>query len=116
MTNYKLYQSVNSGTFSLVDGSMGVVNAYSVTGLITGSVYKYKLIASNAVGDGPESLPSAGIIAAIPSTPPINLSRVYSDGTMITFKWDSPVDSGGIPVTDYQVLWNYGNAGTSFVS
>jgi len=68
------------------------------------------------VGDSTESAVSVGIIAAIKPTPPINLARVYSDGTMITIQWIAPVDNGGVPVTDYQVKWDYGSSGASFVS
>lgn len=87
-----------------------------MTGLATGSVYKYKLIASNSVGDGPESPQSVGILAAIAPTAPINLLRVASNDSLLTFSWSPPVDNGGIPVTDYQVMWDYGNSGTSYVT
>ena len=87
LTNYKLYQSVNSASYTILNPTLGVVTTTTINSLVTGSVYRYKLIATNAVGDGPESLQSDIIIAAIAPTPPINLARIYSDGTMITFSW-----------------------------
>ena len=51
------------------------------------------------------------IIAANTPDPPTNLERVYADGSMITVQWVAPVETGGIPVIDYKVFWDYGMAG-----
>jgi hypothetical protein len=87
LTNFKLYQSVNSGSYTLLNATLGVVTTTTINSLVTGSAYRYKLIATNAVGDGPESLQSDMIIAAIPPSPPVNLARIYSDGSLITLSW-----------------------------
>lgn len=99
----------------MIDGALGVVNTKTVTGLATGSTYRYKLIATNAVGDSVNSAQSAGIIAAVKPDPPTSLARVYSDASMITIQWSAPSDNGGTPVTDYHVVWDYGSGGASFV-
>ena len=51
------------------------------------------------------------IIAANAPNPPTDLERVYADGTMITIEWVAPIITGGIPVIDYKVFWDYGEGG-----
>jgi hypothetical protein len=77
----------------------------------SGSVYKFKVIAVNSVGESLTSAESAIIVAANAPDPPTDLARVYADGTMITIEWTAPLATGGIPVIDYKVFWDYGESG-----
>ena len=65
----------------------------------------------NSVGESFVSTDSAVIIAANAPDPPTDLERVYADGTLITIEWLAPVVTGGIPVIDYMVFWDYGEGG-----
>ena len=68
-------------------------------------------MAINSVGESPISADSAVIVAAEAPDPPTNLERVYGDGFIITIQWDAPVFTGGIPIIDYKVYWDYGQGG-----
>ena len=111
ITNYKLFYSVNSAAFEPLDSSVGTATSYEATGLSTGSNYKFKVIAENGVGDGPASEESETIIAASRPEAPTGLTRVYGDGDLITIEWQAPLITGGIPVIDYKVLWDYAQGG-----
>jgi hypothetical protein len=111
VTNYKLYYSTNSAAYESLDDSVGTATSYQATGLSTGSNYKFKVIAENGVGDGQASEESDTIIAASKPEPPTDLARVYGDGNLITIEWQAPLVTGGIPIIDYKVLWDYGQGG-----
>lgn len=110
LINYKLYQSINSSTFNLLAGSIGTATSYTLSAN-SGSAYKFRIIAENSVGESGASAESAVIIAANAPDPPTSLERVYADGSMITIQWAAPVVTGGIPVIDYKVFWDYGQGG-----
>ena len=86
---------------------------YTVTdvddGVVTGNSYSFLVIASNVVGDSPESDTLAGIVAGSPPGVPLNLRRaegVTPEDTKITLVWDAPSDDGGSAITGYKLYWN----------
>ena len=105
--NFKLYKSINSSGFTPLDENIGTATSYTLDAN-TGSAYKFRIIAANSVGDSPISPESAIIVAAEAPDPPTDLARVYADGTLITISWVAPVETGGIPVIDYKIFWDYG--------
>lgn len=94
----------------MLDDNVGTATSYTLSAN-SGSAYKFRVIAINTVGESLSSPESAIIIAANAPDPPTNLARVYADGTMITIEWDAPLLTGGIPVIDYKVYWDYGQGG-----
>jgi titin len=73
----------------------------TVTGLTNGTVYTFEIAAGNALGSGPESLPSAGVTpATIPSAP--TGVRAAPGTAQATVNWKAP-DNGGLPITSYRV-------------
>ena len=111
ISNYKIYYSVNSAAFVSLNDAVGTSPTFAATGLSTGNNYKFKVIAVNGVGEGSASEESDIIIAASPPESPTGLSRVYGDGTLITVEWEAPLVTGGIPIVDYKVYWDYGQGG-----
>ena len=111
INNFKLYQSINSAAFALLDDSIGTATSYTLPAN-SGSAYRFRVVAVNSVGESPASSDSDFIIAANAPDPPTDLTRVYADGTMITIEWTAPTETGGIPVIDYQVFWDYGEGGS----
>jgi len=95
--------------------SVGNLLTYTVSGLSTGNNYRFKVLAVNGVGDGPLSDQSVLIIAANLPGPPLNVARVYADGTKITISWTAPTDAGGTPITDFKVQWDYGSSGANWL-
>ena len=78
--------------------------SYVITGLTNGTEYTVRVIAVNAVGDGPPSDEATGTPARQPDVP----SNVLASGNAeLTVTWDAPND-GGSAITGYTVQWKSG--------
>lgn len=77
------------------------------------------MFAQNAIGNGTMSAPGNGAIISVvvvPSAPTqVTRNAVTSTPTSIGFTWQDGASNGGSPILDYQVLFDQGNNGTSFV-
>ncbi len=112
VTNYTIYRSTESGgTFSLV-GEVGDVPSFSDAGLDDNATYHYVVSASNDAGEGPQSEEDQATTHAPPS-PPVNVAADPGSGAgEIVVSWDSPVDDGGLPVTNYTIYRSTESGGT----
>ena len=77
------------------------VLTYTLNDLTTGENYSFRIIAKNAVGSGPNSLPFASVSAAFPDAPLAPTSSFASE-EIITIDWIAPYD-GGSPIIKYHV-------------
>jgi hypothetical protein len=73
-----------------------------VSGLANGVAYTFTVAATNAVGNGPESVPSAAVTPRTRPEAPLNVVAV-ADGDRAQLRWAPPPDDGGSPVTGYLV-------------
>ena len=72
----------------------------TVNGLTNGSTYTFRVTATNSVGSGPASSPSAGVIpATVPGQPTAVLAAPVDSGAAIS--WTAPASNGGSPITSY---------------
>lgn len=78
------------------------VNAktYTVSGLVYGNTYQFKVEAHNAIGYGAASTPFAIIAATNPSTPDAPVTVV--DGENVKISWELPFN-GGSTITGYVI-------------
>ena len=72
-----------------------------VTPLTKGVGYRFSVVAVTPNGPGAPAQVSA--VAQMPPTMPLNVQAVPSNGS-IAVSWDPPVDSGGTPITGYDVV------------
>ena len=108
LTGYTLEQSADGGTnWSTVSGVSGT--SHDVTGLTPGTAYVFRVLATNAAGDGAWSdTSSSATPAAAPAAPAIpNLAP--GDG-QLGVSWDAPT-SNGAAISDYDVQYRAGNSG-----
>ena len=84
---------------------------YAITGLTNGTEYTVRVIAVNAVGDGPPSDTTTGTPVGPPDAPP-NV-QAGSGHQQLTVSWGAPND-GGSAITEYTLQWKSG--GQSFSS
>ncbi len=84
---------------------------YAITGLTNGTEYTVRVIAVNAVGDGPPSDTTTGTPVGLPDAPP-NV-QAGSGHRQLTVSWGAPND-GGSAITEYTLQWKSG--GQSFSS
>ena len=72
-----------------------------ITGVTNGSTYTFIVTATNAIGTGDASSPTAGVTPAAAPEAPTDLTAVSTD-SRITIGWTA-ADSNGSPVTSYVV-------------
>ena len=114
LTGYKVQWKSGAQSFGgdpLREGITGVTppRSYVITGLTNGTEYTVRVIAVNAVGDGPPSDEATGTPARQPDVP----SNVQASGNAeLTVTWDAPND-GGSAITGYTVQWKSGIEGYS---
>ena len=78
---------------------------YLITGLTNGTEYTARVIAVNAVGDGPPSDEATGTPVGPPDAPP-NV-QAGSGHEQLTVSWGAPND-GGSAITEYTLQWKSG--------
>lgn len=74
----------------------------TVTGLTNGTAYTFTVVATNAIGTGPASGPSAGATPALPPGAPTNVTATPRNGAA-TVSFSPPASNGGSPITSYEV-------------
>lgn len=103
ITSYTVtYSSDNGATWTTATTNAGA-SPITVAGLINGTPYIFEVAATNSVGTGPFSSPSA---PATPSTvpgAPTGVSAVGGINAQTTVSWAAPVNNGGAIVTGYTV-------------
>ena len=80
----------------------------TVSGLTNGTTYTFTVTATNALGTGPASAPSAPIVpAATPGVPTGVTATSFADSQSVV-SWTAPVSTGGSPIISYTVTVNTG--------
>lgn len=108
--------------YNIVSSPGGLTNAVSgteltglVTGLTNGTAYTFTVTALNALGAGPPSTSSPGVIPRTVPGAPTNVLAVAGDETA-SITWDAPASDGGSPILQYNVSSTPGGIGLSVAS
>lgn len=103
LNNYIVYRSEDGGqTYTAITTTTS--RSYTDNSVSTGTIYRYFVSATNANGESGGS----NNVVALPLgqiTEPTNVAAT-TDSFEVTLTWNSPVDDGGIPVTNYTVYRN----------
>ncbi len=101
VTDYIIQRSANgtSGWVTINDG-VRTTTSYTVTGLVNGTRYYFRVLAKNAIGNSPAS----NIANATPRTVPGAPSglRATAGVRSVTLAWNAPA-TGGAPIADYVI-------------
>ncbi|MCL2525812.1 MAG: fibronectin type III domain-containing protein [Coriobacteriia bacterium] len=101
ITSYTITYSSDGGlTFSAPVTVAAPATSTSLTGLTPGANYIIGIVAQNAAGGSVASTVNASTWAT-PAVP-ANFSALSGDG-QVTLNWQPPTDSGGTPITGYEV-------------
>ena len=103
---YKLYRdNGNDGNFSLVFNGTNKPGqrAYISTGLTTGTIYRFKLVAVNFNGDGSESSEVSYPACLAPSSVTPSYESNTSTSTTIDLRWDAPSDVNGCALIGFKL-------------
>jgi titin len=87
----------------------------TVTGLTDGTSYTFTVVATNAAGAGPASLPSPSVVPAAPPGAPTsvvasNINGIaYGSPAQASISWNAPSASGTTSITGYAVTSSPGS-------
>lgn len=99
ITSYTVTSSPG-GVTATTDGSTYSTTVSPLTG---GQAYTFTVTATNVLGTGPASSPSAPVVpTGPPPGPPTNVTATAGD-TSATVSWTAPADDGGRPITSYVI-------------
>ena len=111
ITGYKYsYRAGTSGYFS--DWTdVGNVLSTTVSGLTNDTLYQFRVLATNGVGDGSWAGPEDETpeVPAVAPDAPTDLSASYGDG-QISLSWTAPSSSGSSAITHYEYRYATGRS------
>lgn len=105
-TNYKVYQSVSGGTYTLLT-TLGNTTSYSVTGLDSAKQYSYKVSTNNTLGYSSNSTVKTN--STLPGTPVINNVYGYSK-TQVNIEFSD--NSVGSVINWFKARWALASGGS----
>jgi hypothetical protein len=102
ITNYFIeYKLSATSTWSTFSHATSTATSATITSLINGASYDFRVSAINSVGTSSPSNTATAIPATVPGVP-TSLSGVIGD-SQVALTWVAPADIGGSAITDYLV-------------
>jgi titin len=105
ITDYKIEYSSNGVTWVVFADGTSTSTSATVSGLVPGTSYRFRISAINSVGTGTSSSPTEPIIAATaPQTPKAPTVVITgTTGGRVIVSWTAPAN-GGVVITGYEVI------------
>jgi len=114
ITDYLVeYRLASGGGWQTFADGVSATTTATVTGLVNGTSYVFRITPVTAYGPGAQSLMSAAVTPVTVPTVPGAPFGVRGD-SLVSLSWTAPVDDGGTPVTDYVVQYRVNQTGTTW--
>ena len=112
ISDYDVQSCISTTCTSFARASASALLTQTVTGLIKGTAYTFKVAAINTAGKGLYSLPSE---PATPRVTPGAVSKIAGTpgDDKVDVSWTAPTDNGGSSITSYSVAFS-SDAGSSW--
>ena len=105
VTDYVVqYRRTSSPTWLTFPDGIGAATTSTVTGLVNGLPYTFRVAATNAAGTTAFTAQSPRIVPRSVPAPPSRLVATSPDRGRVALRWTAPYD-GGSPITDYIIEW-----------
>ncbi len=107
ISDYLVERSTDGVNWTSIDDGVSTATTATVTGLVNGTSYRFRVTAHNSVGDGPASDPIQATPAGTPAAVGQLSATVAPDGGVgsgqVKLAWSAPTDNGGSAVVDYVI-------------
>ncbi len=101
-------------SWSSAVSTLSTSTSYVVTGLTNGTSYKFRVVATNAAGNGSYSSASSAVMPFTVSGAPTSI--VTTNGvSQVALSWTAPTSTGGDSITDY-VIQHSSNSGSTWTT
>lgn len=115
-TPYKIERSLDGVSSWTVLTSAQATSPYNSTGLTNGTLYYYRVSATNAAGFGAVSTTASGTPRTVPGAPTTIGSVTATSSTAASVPFTAPASNGGNAITSYVVTPYIGAAAQTTVS
>jgi len=116
ITDYVIeYRRTTDAAWTVFVDGVSSATAATVTGLVNGLPYVFRVTARNAVGNSLPSTESAAVTPLGLSAAPTTVTGVGSRGN-VALSWNAPTDTGGLPITGYVVQYRVNMDGQTWVT
>jgi titin len=114
ITDYVVEYSSNGGTsWTMFADGTSTTNSVTVTGLVNGTPYLFRVAAINVAGTGSYGQASTTVTPRTVPSAPAGVAGTPMNG-QVALTWTAPFN-GGAPITDYVVRYS-SNGGTSWTT
>ncbi|MGI9256489.1 MAG: fibronectin type III domain-containing protein, partial [Salinispira sp.] len=107
ITAYELQYRTGSGAWTEISSGIGTNTDHSITGLAKAAEYDVQVRAVNAIGAGDWSESAAATPVTVPDAP--DALTLYAGTGRIVVRWTAPEDTGGKPITGYELQYRTGS-------
>jgi hypothetical protein len=116
VTDYTIQRSQNGTTgWVTINDGVRTTTTYTVTGLVNGTRYYFRVLAKNVAGSSAPSNAVGSSPRAVPSAPRTLTAAATTVSGQVRLSWSLPAVNGGAAITDY-IIQRSPNGTTGWVT